>query len=226
MAANSLRVRVIMSCFYPWHTTCGEQTIVVSENVKAVQLQKKDALVLVVDDEEHFRNMILSSLQRDQIACIAASGVEEAILALKTNPVSLLLLDWGLRGHLDTSGVQVLDFCKENYPSIPAIVMSGQEFDVRTDALTKQADGFLQKPLSGTVITSLVRQWLNRLENVPKVFLPAKVEEIIPLDEFKTLYIRHVLELVDYNISRAAEKLGVHRQTVAAALRDRDKTAA
>ncbi len=168
--------------------------------------------------------MILSSLQRERIPCMAASSVEEGMVALKNNPVSLLLLDWGLRGHLDTSGVQVLDFCKENYPTVPAIVMSGQEFDVRTDALTKHADGFLQKPLSGTVITSVVRQWLHRLDKVPRVFLPQTVDEIIALDEFKTLYIRHVLELVDYNISRAAEKLGVHRQTVAAALRDRDKS--
>jgi DNA-binding NtrC family response regulator len=215
----------MMSRLCPWHTTCSEEFIGSPENVKAVQLQKKDALVLVVDDEEHFRNMILSSLQRERIPCMAASSVEEGMVALKNNPVSLLLLDWGLRGHLDTSGVQVLDFCKENYPTVPAIVMSGQEFDVRTDALTKHADGFLQKPLSGTVITSVVRQWLHRLDKVPRVFLPQTVDEIIALDEFKTLYIRHVLELVDYNISRAAEKLGVHRQTVAAALRDRDKAA-
>jgi ActR/RegA family two-component response regulator len=191
------------------------------ELVKAAKVERPDGLVLIVDDDADLRAMVVNSLQREGITCITADSAEQATTALNNNPVALMLLDWGLKGKYDTSGVQVLDYCKEQHPTVPVIVMSGQEFDVRTDAITRQADGFLQKPLSATVITNLVTQWLNRIRSVPKVFLPRTVEEVLPLDDIKVLYIRHVLELVGYNISLAAEKLGIHRQTVAAALKGR-----
>ena len=210
-----------VSCFLPWHLMC-EQSSRIETLVKDVKVQKTNSLVLVVDDDENLRNVIFDSLHREGIPCIVAKSVEEAITTLQANPVTMTLLDWGLRGHLDSSGVQVLDFCKERYPTMPVIVMSGQDFDVRTDSITRQADGFLQKPLSATIVTSLVRQWLNRLDNAPPFTLPKTTDDIVPLDEFKTLYIRHVLELMNYNISAAAEKLGIHRQTLAAALKPRE----
>jgi hypothetical protein len=56
------------------------------------------------------------------------------------------------------------------------------------------------------------------LEAAPDVFLPEREEDIMLLDEVKCRYIRHVVDLVGNNISLAAQKLGVHRQTISAAL--------
>lgn len=177
-----------------------------------------EGLVLVVDDDEGIRQFIGDVLDREGIACVTASSVEEALDALGTNQISLTLLDWGLRGGLDTSGAEVLKFCKERYPLMPVIVMSGMPIDVRTDATTRQADGFLAKPFNGTLIVAHVNQWLNRIQRTSKSSLPQRGEDIVPLSHLENQYIRHVVQLVNYDIPLAAEKLGVSEETVSAAL--------
>ena len=179
-----------------------------------------DGLVLVVDDDEGIRQFIGDVLDREGIACATAGSVEEAIDALGNNKISLTLLDWGLRGGLDTSGAEVLQFCKERYPLMPVIVMSGMPIDVRTDATTKQADGFLAKPFSGTLIVAHVNQWLNRIRRTSKSSMPQRGEDIVPLDKLESRYIRHVVQLVNYDIALAAQKLGVSEETISAALKD------
>jgi ActR/RegA family two-component response regulator len=63
---------------------------------------------------------------------------------------------------------------------------------------------------------------MGRLEAAPDVFLPQREDGILLLDEVKYRYIRHVVELVGNNISLAAQKLGVHRQTISAAMATED----
>ena len=98
-------------------------------------------LVLVVDDDLDFCKLMTDWLSAGGIPCISANSVAKAIAILKTKKIVLTLLDWAL----DKSGVEVLRFCKANHPLMPVIAMSGQPFDARTDALTGQADGFLDK---------------------------------------------------------------------------------
>lgn len=174
--------------------------------------------VLVVDDDETLCQFACETLAREDIASLSANSVGEAIQALDTRKVALVILDWGLRGMGDTSGSEVLAHCKKTRPLTPVVIMSGLMFDWRTDATLREADGCLPKPFSATLLVGTVRQWLKRLQQTPKVFLPQNEEEIFTLDHFKSLYIRHVVNLLNNNISLAASKLGVHRQTVAAAL--------
>ena len=177
-------------------------------------------LILVVDDNEDVREMIIECLKREGIASVTAASAGAAIALIRSNKIALTLLDWGLRGPLDNSGSQVLRVCRELCPLMPVIVMSGLGLDARTDAVIEQADGFLAKPFSNRVIKSHVNRWLQRLRTTPKVFLPQCPEDILPLRKFKRVYIRHVVQLLDDNVSLAAEKLGIHRETVSAALRN------
>jgi ActR/RegA family two-component response regulator len=86
------------------------------------------------------------------------------------------------------------------------------------DALLADADEFLEKTMGGSVLANRVKRWMGRLETTPDVFLPQREEDILVLDEVKYHYIRHVVQLVGNNISVAAQKLGVHRQTISAAM--------
>ncbi len=177
-------------------------------------------LILIVDDEPEVRKIIVECLEREGIASVTAASVEEAIAVIRSKKIALTLLDWGLRGQLDSSGSEVLRVCRELCPLMPVIVMSGLGLDVRTDAVIEQADGFLEKPFSNSVVRSHVNWWLKRLKATPKVFLPQRREDVLPLEKFKRIYIRHVVQLLDDNVSLAAEKLGIHRQTVSAALKN------
>lgn len=183
-----------------------------------------DGHVLIVDDEEGIRQFIGDILDREGIPCVLASSVEEALEALGNHKIALVLLDWGLRGGMDTSGAEVLEYCKERFPMLPVIVMSGMPIDVRTDATTKQADGFLAKPFSATLIVAHVNQWLNRIKRTSKSSLPQRGEDIVPLNKLESRYIRHVVQLLNDDISLAATRLGVSPQVIEAALQEEDAT--
>jgi ActR/RegA family two-component response regulator len=93
---------------------------------------------------------------------------------------------------------------------------------VKVDALLADADEFLEKTLGGSVLANRVKRWMGRLEAAPDVFLPQREADILVLDEVKYRYIQHVVQLVGNNISVAAHKLGVHRQTISAAITAED----
>jgi DNA-binding NtrC family response regulator len=206
--------------FQDWHSVCSKEfDYMTSVDTKT---RHNDGQVLVVDDEEGIRQFIGDILDRDGIPCVLAGTVEEALEALGNHKISLTLLDWGLRGGMDTSGAVVLEYCKERFPMLPVIVMSGMPIDVRTDATTKQADGFLAKPFNATLIVAHVNQWLNRIKRTPKSALPERGEDIIPLNKLESRYIRHVVQLLNDDVSLAAARLGISPQAIEAALQEED----
>jgi len=179
-----------------------------------------DKLVLVVDDEKFVRETLVRAMSHENIKCLEAGSEKEALEILGNHAIALMLLDWSLRAEKDTSGAEVLFQAKKHHPETSVIVMSGGDMDVRTDAYAKQADGFLAKPFAITVVVNAVKQALKRIAEKPVMFLPSQDDQIAPLEKVKNIYIRHVVKLLDGNISAAAEKLDVHRQTVANALED------
>ena len=173
--------------------------------------------VLVVDDESDMRDFMTTGLDREGISCVPAGSVEEAIHALQIHVVTAMVLDWGL----DRSGAEVLQVAKQLYPAMPVVAISGMPFEVRTDAVLNKADAFLSKPFSAAVLAGQIKQLIERTRRAPAISLPLKPEEIIPLEEVQSKYIRHVVELLGGNKSKAAEALGIHRHTVSNALTER-----
>jgi len=170
--------------------------------------------VLVVDSDQDFRRYITDCIEAEGISCITATSVSEALEALARNKVSVILVDW----FLDRVATEVVRTARSISAHMPIIVMSGKSYNVKMDALLADADEFLEKTLGGSALASRVKRWMGRLEAAPDVFLPQREEDILLLDEVKYRYIRHVVQLVGHNISVAAQKLGVHRQTISAAM--------
>ena len=170
--------------------------------------------VLVVDNDQDFRRYVTDCLEAEGLSCITASTVSEALEALSRNEVSVLLVDW----FLDRVSIEVVRAARASSAHMPIIVMSGKSFNVKMDALMADADEFLEKTLGGSALASRVKRWIGRLQTAPDVFLPLETQDILLLDEVKYRYIRHVVQLVGNNITLAAQKLGVHRQTIYAAM--------
>jgi two-component system response regulator RegA len=175
----------------------------------------KGPLILVVEDDKDTQELATGSLAAEGLSCITAASVAEAISALQSHRIALVVLDWGL----DRCGAEVLGAINERWPEVPVIVMSGRPYDVRTDAIVGHADAFLAKPFSATVLASQVLRLLKRSERCALAFLPEEAEDIRPLNEIKERYIQHAVRLLNHNVSLTAEKLGIHRQTVSAVLR-------
>jgi DNA-binding response OmpR family regulator len=170
--------------------------------------------VLVVDADQDSRRYITDCIEAECISCITASSVSEALEALARNKISVLLVDW----FLDHVASEVVRTARSMSAHLPIIVMSGKSYNVKMDVLLADADEFLEKNIGGSMLAKRVKRWMGRLEAVPEVFLPQREEDILVLDEVKYHYIRHVVQLVGNNISLAAQKLGVHRQTISAAM--------
>lgn len=182
-----------------------------------------DPLVLVVEDDPDTREFMTRALKAEGMTCLSASSVEEAIAVLQKQRVTATVLDWGL----DRSGSEVLSVAKELHPAMPVVAISGLPFEVRTDAVVNKADAFLNKPFSATVLTGQVKQLIERVarQQVPAIPLPQRAEDIVALNQIEAAYIRHVVQLLHGNKSRAAEALQIHRQTVSAALKQQDNSA-
>ena len=174
--------------------------------------------MLVVDNDQDFRRYMTDCIEADGIPCITASSVSEALEALARNNVSVLIVDW----FLDHVATEVVRTARSSSPLMPIIVMSGKTYNVKMDALLADADEFLEKSLGGSALASRVKRWIGRLGAAPDVFLPQREDDILLLDEVKYRYIRHVVRLVGNNVSVAAQKLGVHRQTISAAIATED----
>ena len=170
--------------------------------------------VLVVDADQDFRRYLTDCIEAEGISCITATSVSEALEALARNKVSVLVVDW----FLDHVASEVVRKARSMSAVMPIIVMSGKSYNVKLDALLADADEFLEKSLGGSALANRVKRWMGRLQAAPDVFLPRREQDILLLDEMKYRYIRHVVELVGNNISLAAQKLGVHRQTISAAM--------
>ena len=170
--------------------------------------------VLVVDADQDFRRYITDCIEAEGLSCITATSVTEALEVLAQNKVSVVLVDW----FLDHVATEVVRKARAVSALMPIIVMSGKPYNVKMDALLADADEFLEKTLGGSALANRVKRWIGRLEASPDVFLPQREEDILLLDEVKYRYIRHVVQLVGNNISLAAQKLGVHRQTISAAM--------
>jgi len=184
-----------------------------STNIKEPKLDSTKR-ALVVDADQDFRRYITDCIEAEGISCITATSVSEALEALARNKISVLLVDW----FLDHVATEVVRRARAISALMPIIVMSGKSYNVRMDALLADADEFFEKTIGGSALANRVKRWMGRLEAAPDVFLPRGEEGILLLDEVKYRYIRHVVQLVGNNISLAAQKLGVHRQTISAAM--------
>ena len=122
-----------------------------------VNLHIENPLILVVEDDRDTLELMTSALSTDGLSCVPAVSVAEAIAAVKQNKITLVVLDWGL----DRNGGEVLQATRALYPEMPVIVVSGRPYDVRTDAIVGQADAFLHKPFSATVLRNQVAQLLE-----------------------------------------------------------------
>lgn len=124
--------------------------------------------ILIVEDDAVFLNVLATELRSAGWDTIAAASATEACRLLESERVALVLLDWNLSnagtsaGEKETGSV-VLRACRAVDPLIPVIVMSGERaFDVRTDAMLNDADSYLEKPFSMSLLVGHVARWLKR----------------------------------------------------------------
>jgi len=118
--------------------------------------------ILVVEDEDAIRGMLMMILEQAGFMPIAAADAEEAQKALDNNLPDLILLDWMLPG---ISGVEWARRLKKEtiYREIPIILLTarGEEED-KVKGLEIGADDYVTKPFSPKELVARIRAVLRR----------------------------------------------------------------
>lgn len=123
--------------------------------------------ILVVEDEDAIRDMLIMILQQAGFITTEATNVSDAQSALHKNLPDLILLDWMLP---NVSGVEWMRRLKKEaqYQELPVILLTarGEEED-KVKGLEVGADDYITKPFSPKELTARIRAVLRRSGKIP-----------------------------------------------------------
>jgi len=111
--------------------------------------------ILVVDDDDSFREMLADLLRANNYVSLSASNAEEALKELAHGAIDAVITDIRMPG---ADGITLMKKIKEKNPGMPVILttayLSSYDFDTEADS----ADGFLPKPFKAESIINLLDQ--------------------------------------------------------------------
>jgi len=165
--------------------------------------------VLVVEDDDAVRMMLLEGLQRDGFEVVAASNVCDALKLITTEHFDALLSD--LHMPLAGDGFTVVSAMHHTHPNAVTMVLSGYPaLEEALSAILDQADEILAKPIRIAEIKELIR---GRLRN-PRVTKRVKRESVASILERELEgTIQYWLDLVEQNGELTCIQLNRHDRT-------------
>lgn len=120
-------------------------------------------LILIVEDDNHIKNLISTTLKVNKYNYLAATSGNEAIMLAVSNKPDIILLDLGLP---DMDGVEIIKNVRE-WSNIPIIVISARSEDKdKIDALDFGADDYITKPFSVEELLARIRVATRRLNSM------------------------------------------------------------
>jgi two-component system, OmpR family, response regulator ResD len=118
--------------------------------------------ILIVDDEEKIREVVVSYLQNEGYATIQSGTGNKALELVRGGNVDLLILDLMLP---DMSGEDVCRAIRQFSP-VPVIMLTAKvSEDDRVQGLTLGADDYVVKPFSPRELTARVKAILRRTQD-------------------------------------------------------------
>lgn len=122
--------------------------------------------ILVVDDEDDIREMLLMVLENAGMNVIAVSTAEQAQKSLEEAAVDLLVLDWMLPG---ISGIEMTRRLKSDprYNALPIILLTARvEKTDRIRAFEVGVNDYITKPFSSKDLIRRIKSVINISENL------------------------------------------------------------
>jgi DNA-binding response OmpR family regulator len=122
---------------------------------------KSRKLILVIDDDSAVRESLRNVLEVAGCAVCTAEDGQEGIDQLRTKRIDLVVLDLNLPV---ISGWDVLDLIREERPSLPLIILSGELRQCEPGAFDK-SDVVLEKPCDPDVLLATTEKLLARAKS-------------------------------------------------------------
>lgn len=163
--------------------------------------------VLVVDDDEVFRNRLCRAfVQRAWKATAAANGKEALMLAREQSP-HLVLVDLRMPGM---DGLEVVEKLRAIDSSMTIIVLTGYgSIPTTISAMKRGADYYLSKPADADQILAAFERLRSSSDEGSSV--PAATPSLARVE---WEHMQRVIADCGGNITQAARALGIHRRSL------------
>ncbi len=123
--------------------------------------QIKKVRLLLVDDEAHFRSALARRLQKRGLVALQATGGEECLAMLASNPMDVVVMDVKMPGM---SGIDVLNRIKERHLKTEVILLTGHAATQDgVEGIKSGAFDYLTKPVEFDHLLGKITQAYDRI---------------------------------------------------------------
>lgn len=165
--------------------------------------------ILIVEDDDALANSLGRSFARQNYEVKITNNVKEAIAILKNFHPRYAVIDLKMPGE---SGLELVKHLHEFDKLIKIVVLTGYASITTTiEAIKSGACYYLAKPANADMIIAAFNDEISTPKNQKKT----------SIKNIEWEYINQVLTESDFNISKAARNLGMHRRTLARKLEKR-----
>jgi two-component system response regulator RegA len=166
--------------------------------------------LLIVDDDDAFRESLQLEFEDRGYAVVTARNHREALSAAAAHHPDYAVVDLRLENE---RGLEVVRDLVERLPQIRAVVLTGYgSIPTAVEAMKLGAHHYMTKPVDPDALVEALRSNAGD----PNVGIP---DQPPSLARHEREYIEHMLAATGGNISEAARRLGLHRQSLQRKLR-------
>ena len=164
----------------------------------------RDRTLLIVDDDEPFRNRLARAMEARGFRCELAGSGAEGVVAANEGAPAYAVLDLKLE---DGSGLEIVEALREVRPDTRVVMLTGYgNIATAVAAVKAGAVDYLAKPTDADAIEAAL---LAREGG-----MPPPPEHPMSADRVRWEHIQRVYEQCDRNVSETARRLNMHRRTL------------
>jgi response regulator RpfG family c-di-GMP phosphodiesterase len=185
--------------------------------VDEMATSNKDVAILVIDDEEPIRQLLVAYLS-DNYRCVSAASASEAMTLLSGSSFNLVLSDINMPV---TSGTELCQYINKAYPDTVVIMVSGMtDIAYAIEAMRRGAFDYITKPFDlGQVHVSVERALRYQVLVAAKRYYEQSLEETVRL---RTAELRSLNEDLNRMLEALYRNYRATLRALAGALEARD----
>ena len=163
-----------------------------------------DKTLLIVDDDDPFRNRLGRAMESKGFKVSLAKSVEEGLISARKSPPGFAVVDLRL---LDGNGLDVIEEIHKLKPDSRVVMLTGYgNLPTAVSAVKAGAIDYLAKPADAEDVEAALLAEPNSKAQPP--------ENPMSADRVKWEHIQRVFELCNRNVSETARRLKMHRITL------------
>ena len=164
----------------------------------------EDKSLLIVDDDNPFRDRLARAMEKKGFSVSQAEGVKKGIDLIKLNKPAFAVVDLRLG---DGNGLEVVKELQVSNSNCKIIMLTGYgNIPTAVAAIKQGAIDYLAKPADADDVEKALLADPNKKAQPP--------ENPMSADRIKWEHIHRVFELCNRNVSETARRLKMHRRTL------------